>query len=49
MMACGNMHDKQVFLATLAKIKRWKIEGASLDLLDEIDQSRARIEAVALP
>jgi heat shock protein HslJ len=49
MMACGNMHDEQAFLATLEKIKRWKIEGDRLDLLDESGQSRVRFEAVALP
>ena len=49
MMACVNMHDEQAFLATLEKIRRWKIDGTGLELLDESGQSRARFEAVARP
>ena len=49
MMACINMHDEQAFLATLEKTRRWKIEGARLDFLDENGQSLTRFEAVVLP
>jgi putative lipoprotein len=46
MMACvSGMETERAFLPALAKVRRWRISGQNLDLLDDRGNSLARFEA----
>lgn len=49
LMACPNLEVEQQFLAVLENIKKYRIEGGTLSLDNENNESLAKLEGVSKP